>query len=89
VWESPFGSPGESDSTASVIVMEKRLLGFQAVYGEWIDRAAKHAKLAVDAGAMRAPRSLIKAILGDLGLNQKQQSEAPAIVRRHLLALAG
>ena len=31
---------------------------------------------------------VIKAILGDLGLTKKQQSEAPAIVRRHLLALA-
>jgi hypothetical protein len=32
---------------------------------------------------------VIKAILGDLGLNMKQQTDAPAIVRRHLLALAG
>jgi hypothetical protein len=31
---------------------------------------------------------VIKAILGDLGPNKKQQNEAPAIVRRHLLALA-
>jgi hypothetical protein len=31
-----------------------------------------------------------KAILGGyLGLSKKQQAEAPAIVRRHLLALAG
>ena len=29
----------------SVVILEKRLLGFQAVYGEWIDRSAKHAKL--------------------------------------------
>ena len=34
----------------SVVVLEKRLLGFEAVYGEWIDRSAKHAKLALDAG---------------------------------------
>ena len=34
----------------NVAVLEKRLLGFQAVYGEWIDRSAKHAKLALDAG---------------------------------------
>ncbi|HYY85428.1 MAG TPA: hypothetical protein VE686_13125 [Beijerinckiaceae bacterium] len=32
---------------------------------------------------------VIRSILGDLGLNKKQQDEAPAIVRRHLLALAG
>jgi hypothetical protein len=34
----------------SVVMLEKRLLGFQAVYGEWIDRSAKHAKRALDAG---------------------------------------
>jgi hypothetical protein len=83
----------------SVVGLEKRLLGFQAVYGEWIDRSAKHAKLALDAGVKgRRVRiaeaqgellaSVIKAILGDLGLNKNEQTDAPAIVRRHLLALA-
>ena len=33
-----------------VIQLEKRLLAFQAIYGDWMDRAAKHAKLALDAG---------------------------------------
>jgi hypothetical protein len=83
----------------SAVILEKRLLGFQAVYGEWIDRSAKHAKLALDAGVEeRKVRiaeqqgelipQVIRSVLGDLGLNSKQQSEAPAIVRRHLLALA-
>jgi hypothetical protein len=90
----------ESGDMESVVVLEKRLLGFQAVYGEWIDRSAKHAKLALDAGVEERKvriaeaqgkllAGVIKAILGDLGLNKKQQTDAPAIVRRHLLALAG
>jgi len=33
--------------------------------------------------------SVIRAVLADLGLNAQQRSEAPAIVRRHLPALAG
>ena len=57
-------------------------------------------KMALDAGvAERQVRvaeaqgellaGVIKAILGDLGLDKEQQTDAPAIVRRHLLALAG
>jgi hypothetical protein len=71
----------------SAVILEKRLLGFQAVYGEWIDRSAKHAKLALDAGVEeRKVRiaeqqgelipQVIRSVLGDLGLNSKQQSEA-------------
>jgi len=84
----------------SVVMLEKRLLGFQAVFGEWIDRSANHAKLALDAGVEERQVRIaeqqgelialvIRSIRGDLGLNSKQQSEAPAVVRRHLLALAG
>jgi hypothetical protein len=40
----------EAGDMETVVVLEKRLLGFQTVYGEWIDRSAKHAKLALDAG---------------------------------------
>ena len=77
----------------SAVILEKRLLGFQAVYGEWIDRSAKHAKLALDAGVEERKvriaeqqgeliAQVIRSILGDLGLNKKQQTDAPAIVRR-------
>ena len=90
----------ESGDMESVVMLEKRLLGFQAVYGEWIDRSAKHAELALDAGVEERKvrvaeqqgeliAQVIRSIRGDLGLNSKQQSEAPAVVRRHLLALAG
>ena len=63
-------------------------------------RSARHAKLTLDAGVEERKvriaeaqgellAGVIKAILGDLGLNKKQQTDAPAIGRRHLLALAG
>ena len=90
----------DSGTTPQAGATNEKLLGFQAVYGEWIDRSAKHAKLALDAGIEERKvriaeaqgellASVIKAILGDLDLNKKQQADAPAIVRRHLLALAG
>jgi hypothetical protein len=61
---------------------------------------ARVCKMALDAGvAERQVRvaeaqgellaSVIKAILTGLGLDKDQQDKAPAIVRRHLLALAG
>lgn len=55
---------------------------WQSVYSEWTDRAAKYAKMALDAGmAERRVRlaeaegellaGVIQAILGDLSLNAK------------------
>jgi hypothetical protein len=41
---------GADEKVKRVINQEKRLLALQAIYGDWIDRAAKHAKLALDAG---------------------------------------
>lgn len=82
-----------------VIGLEKRLLAFQTIYGEWIDRAAKHAKLALDAGIeerkVRIAESeaalvaeVIRGVLDGLQLNQEQQAIAPALVRKQLLLLA-
>ena len=91
----------ESGDMESVVILEKRLLGFQAVYGEWIDRSGPSTPSSPSMPASKSARSasprqqgeliaqVIRSILTDLGLNSKQQSEAPAIVRRHLLALAG
>jgi hypothetical protein len=70
------------------------------MYQEERRMLARVCKMALDAGvAERQVRvaeaqgellaGVIKSMLGDLGLNSKQQGEAPAIVRRHLLALAG
>src|SRR3954464_9675466 len=78
---------------------EKIPLVYQGLYGAWLDRAAKHAKLALDAGvAERQVRvaeaqgeafaGAIKAILGDLDLTREQRAKAPASVRRHLTALS-
>jgi hypothetical protein len=78
---------------------EKSPLVCQGLYGAWLDRAAKHAKLALDAGVAERQVAIaeregemlagvIKAILGDLGLSKEQQREAPAVVRRHLTALS-
>src|SRR4051794_6172014 len=77
---------------------ERTPLVYQGLYGAWLDRAAKHAKLALDAGVAERQVAIaeregemlaqvIKAILGDLGLS-KQQREAPGVVRRHLTALS-
>ena len=49
--------------------------------------AERQVRLAEQQGELVA--QVIKAVLGDLGLTKEQQAEAPAIVRRHLLALAG
>ena len=48
--------------------------------------AERQVALAEAQGEMLA--SVIKAILGDLGLSKEQQREAPAVVRRHLTALS-
>jgi len=78
---------------------EKTPLVYQGLYGAWLDRAAKHAKLALDAGVAERQVAIaeregellagvIKAILGDLGLSKEQQREAPGVVRRHVTALS-
>src|SRR3954452_17688214 len=78
---------------------EKIPLVYQGLYGAWLDRAAKHAKLALDAGvAERLVRlaesqgelvaQVIKSILGDLALTSEQRAKAPASVRRPLTALS-
>lgn len=64
------------------------------------DRLARTAKMALDAGVdERQVRMLelygttiarlLQGVLGDLGLNRRQQELVPAVVRRHLLALEG
>ena len=82
----------------TVVIQEKRLIAFQAIYGEWIDRGAKHSKLALDAGVNeRLVRqveqqanllaSVIKAVLGDLNLSEEQQAIAGPVMRKHLEAI--
>lgn len=77
---------------------ELEALQWAEAYGEERDRLAKSAKLMLDSGlAERAVRvaeeqgamlaAVIRAILGDLALTPTQVQAAPAIVRRHLLAL--
>jgi hypothetical protein len=68
------------------------------IYGEWVDRAAKHAKLALDAGVAERQvylaeqqgqlvASAIRTILDGLGLTKAQAAKAPQLVRSTLLAL--
>ncbi len=65
---------------------------YEELYGEWVDRAAKHAKLALDAGiADRQVRVAeqqgqlmavaLRTILDGLGLTKAQQDRAPQLVR--------
>lgn len=65
-----------------------------------LDSLARYSKMAIDAGiAERQVRiaeqvggmigRLVQAVLGDLELTPGQQEAAPAIVRRHLTAIAG
>jgi hypothetical protein len=72
---------------------------YQGLYGSWLDRAAKHAKLALDAGVAERQVRLaeqqgeivagaIKAMLEGLGLSKEQQKRAPALVRQVLTALS-
>lgn len=71
---------------------------FIQVYREERAHLARVAKLALDAGVAerqvrlaedqgRLLAQVIRAILNDLNLDEDQQSEAPAIVRKHLMAL--
>lgn len=68
------------------------------LYADERDRLGRLAKLAIDAGIAERQVQLaeqqgaliaqvIEATLTDLGLNDRQLEAAPAIVRRHLLAL--
>lgn len=68
-------------------------------YGEERDRLARHAKLAIDAGIDERRIALeeeqgeliaraIRGILDDLQLTPEQKRSAPAIARRHLMALS-
>ena len=52
------------------------------------DECLKHSGVRIAEAQGELLASVIKAILGDLGLNKNEQTDAPAIVRRHLLALA-
>jgi hypothetical protein len=81
-----------------VINLEKRLLALQAIYGDWIDRAAKHAKLALDAGIEERKVQLaemeaqlvadvVKGVLDDLNLTAEQQAIAPEVVRGRLMSI--
>jgi hypothetical protein len=81
-----------------IVGLEKRLLGFQAIYGEWIDRAAKHAKLALDAGIeerrvrlaemeSQLIADVIKGVLDDLNLTAEQKAMAPGVVRGRLMSV--
>lgn len=71
---------------------------YQKLYGEWMDRAGKMSKMAMDAGvAERTVRlqeqqgqllaQAIRTIFDGLGLTKAQQSKAPQLVRSTLLAL--
>jgi hypothetical protein len=81
-----------------VINLEKRLIALQAIYGGWIDRAAKHAKLALDAGIEERRVQLaemesqliadvVKGVLDDLNLTAEQKAIAPAVVRGRLMSV--
>ena len=72
---------------------------WQQVYGEWLDRAGKFSKLALDAGvAERLVRlqeseakqvaQVIRTVLGGLQLTQAQQAQVPELMRQALTSLA-
>lgn len=82
------------------ITLERRFLLLQQMHGEWIDRAAKHAKLALDAGIderrVQVEENVIDMLAKviqafvldpDLGLSSEQRAIAPQLVRHHLMAL--
>jgi hypothetical protein len=71
---------------------------WQEMYGDWVDRAAKHAKMALDAGVQERQVRLaemtgalfaeaIRGILQGLELSPGQQAAAPELVRTQLLAI--
>jgi hypothetical protein len=75
----------------------KRLHAFESVGGEWIGRAAKHAKLALDAGVEERKvriaeqqgeliAQVIRSILGDVGLSKAQQDQTAVQVPRSVSA---
>jgi hypothetical protein len=89
---------GGDEKVKRVISLGKRLLALQAVYGDWIDRAAKHAKLALDAGIedrkvrlaeMEAQlvADVVKGVLDDLNLTPEQKAIAPEVVRGRLMSV--
>jgi len=62
-------------------------LGYVALRDVVLDHIERKVRIAEQQGELIA--QVIRSIRGDLGLSSRQQSEAPAVVRRHLLALAG
>jgi hypothetical protein len=88
----------EAESIEDKEFAVKRLALWQDQYKGWVDQAARHSKLALDAGvAERQVRIVemqaqllaqaIRGILGGLGLTPEQQAKAPELVRTHMLAI--
>jgi hypothetical protein len=87
-----------TEKVKRVINLENRLLALQAVYGDWIDGAAKHAKLALDAGIeerrvqlaeMEAQlvANVVMGVLDDLNLTAEQKAIAPEVVRGRFMSV--
>jgi hypothetical protein len=72
---------------AKLEAVEAGITDFQSKMALDAGVAERQVRVAEAQGELLA--SVIKAILGDLGLSKDQQAVAPGIVRRHLIALAG
>lgn len=97
VWTGGGESGGGEETTRSNTVV---LHVWGRLYHEAIDRAAKTAKLALDAGVEERRVRLaeqwgdeladvLRAVLGDLDLSPAQLERAPAVVERHLRLIEG
>lgn len=69
------------------------------MYGDWCDRLARYSRTAIESGVREREIELaerqgqmiaavIRGVLADLGLSRQQRDLAPALVRRHLSAIA-
>lgn len=91
------GEIDESEHARRVNDLGKLLVAFNKLYGEWIERAGKMSKLAIDAGVSEALVDALKTqsnawvaviqnIFGDqrLGLSAEQQALVPSVIDQHL-----
>lgn len=76
----------------------KAMAMWQQTYGDWVDRAAKHSKLALDAGIQERQikmmeetavllAQVVRGVLDGLDLSPAQRTKAPDLVRTHMLAI--
>lgn len=89
-----------TDDDKRAVHLRKNLMAYQQVYGEWLDRAAKHCKTALDAGVEQRALDIeqqkvevvagaITAVLSQLQLSDEDRARVPVLLREQIMLMTG